>query len=310
MFDKHKRSPDGAQAQALVVEKTIYATEVESGRTSACRYQLRVKFEDDSTTEISRRAFGHTLASAAVGDVIPVRYDPADRSKIELDGHAMVEQQNADAREVDARAIARGERALGLSSTATSSVPAGDHQQPDTGNLRIGDADREQIAEVLSQHMTEGRLTTDELDDRLGALYRSQTREQARSVLAGLPPLTPSGKRQHEANPVLPDWVSAPEPARSRCPIPTPAGRPSGGVAPAIPTDGEMNTAYRRWQAKADKMKADKAAHKQAEASGDPEETLLALRKLTISSAEEKSARAKLKQLRTRRPDWTSGGRE
>jgi hypothetical protein len=309
MFEKHKRSPDGAQAQALVLEKKIYATEVESGRTSACRYQLRVKFGDDSTTEISRRAFGHTLASAAVGDVIPVRYDPADRSKIELDRHAMVEQENANAREVDARAIARGERALGLSSIATPSTPAGDQRQPDTGNLRIGDADRELIAEVLGQHMTDGRLTTDELDDRLGALYTAQTREQARSVLAGLPPLAHSGGRQHEAIPVLPDWVSAPEPAASRSPASMPAGRASAGVAGAVPTDGEMNTAYRRWQAKADRMKADKATHKQAEASGDPKATLPALRKLTISSAEEKSARAKFEQLRKRRPDWTAGER-
>ena len=110
MFEKHKLSRNGAQAQALVLDKKIYATEVESGLTSACRYQLRVKFEDGSTKEISRRAFGDTLASAAVGDVIPVRYDPADRSKIELDRQAIVERQEAQARERDAAAIARGER--------------------------------------------------------------------------------------------------------------------------------------------------------------------------------------------------------
>src|SRR5438270_8992355 len=146
MFDKHKVSRDGAQAQALVLEKKIYATEVESGMTSACRYQLRVKFEDGSTTEISRRAFGDTLASAAVGDVIPVRYDPTDRSKIELDRHAIVERQKAQARERDAAAIARGAKALGASSTGTPSEPAADQQRADTGNLRIGDADRELIA--------------------------------------------------------------------------------------------------------------------------------------------------------------------
>src|SRR5437763_362129 len=131
MFDKHKVSRDGAQAQALVLEKKIYATEVESGLTSACRYQLRVKFEDGSTTEISRRALGHALASAAVGDIIPVRYDPADRSKIEFDRHAFVERQKAEAREWEVEAIARGENALGLSSTATPSMPAADQRQPD-----------------------------------------------------------------------------------------------------------------------------------------------------------------------------------
>jgi hypothetical protein len=306
MFDKHKLSRDGAQAQALVLGKKIYATEVESGMTSACRYQLRVKFEDGSTAEISRRAFGDTLASAAVGDVIPVRYDPTDRSKVELDRRAVVERQEAQARERDAAAIARGEEALGVSSTGTPSKPAADQQRPDTGNLRIGDADRELIAEVLSQHMMDGRLTIDELDDRLGALYTSKTRQQARAVLDGLPPLAPTARQEGEAVPILPDWAGAPEPAVSRSPAPVSADRPSGDVGAQVPTDGELNTAYRRWQAKAEKLQADKAAHKQAEASGDSREAVLAF-KYTKSRAEEKSARAKLDQLRKRRPDWTAG---
>ena len=156
--------------------------------------------------------------------------------------------------------------------------------------------------------MIDGRLTTDELDERLGALYTSQTRAQAKSVLAGLPPLGPSGGQQHEAVPVLPDWVSAAEQSASRSPAPMPAGR-STGVTASVPTDGEMNTAYRRWQAKAEKTKADKAAHKQVEASGDPRETARASMRLTISRGEEKSARAKFDQLRKRRPDWTAGER-
>lgn len=66
-----------------------------------------------------------------------------------------------------------------------------------------------------------------------------------------------------------------------------------------------MNTAYRRWRAKAEKTKADRAAHQQAEASGDPREPALAF-KLKVSRGEEKTARAKLDQLRTRRPGWTA----
>jgi hypothetical protein len=76
MFNKRKARRDGGQAEALVLEKKIYAATTEGGRTNACRYQLRVKFEDGSTTEISRRVFGYTLASAGVGDIVPVRYDP------------------------------------------------------------------------------------------------------------------------------------------------------------------------------------------------------------------------------------------
>jgi Domain of unknown function (DUF1707) len=290
MFDRHRLRRDGAQAQALVLEKKIYATEVESGMASACRYRLRVKFEDGSTAEISRRAFDRTLASAVVGDVIPVRYDPADRTHVELDRRAVVERQDAQARERDAEAIERGAAALGLSSAARPSTPGADQGRVDSGDFRIADADRELIAEVLSQHMADGRLTTDELEGRLGALYAAQTRAQARAVLAGLPPL---------AGLALPDWVNAPAPA------PTPAGRPGAATAP-VPTDGEMSTAYRRWQAKADKLRADKAALEQARASGDPREKVQAF-KLKVSRGDEKSARAKFEQLRQRRPDWTAG---
>ena len=154
------------------------------------------------------------------------------------------------------------------------------------------------IAEVLSQHMADGRLTSDELEDRLGVLYTSQTRAQARSVLADLPPLAAAG----EAIAVLPDWLGARE-AEVRA---SPPSKPSGGAVAPVPSTGELNTAYRRWQAKAQKMKADEAAHRQAEVSGDPREPALAF-KLTVSRGAEKSARAKLAQLRKRRPDWTPG---
>jgi len=306
MFHKSKLSRDGAHAQALVLDRRVYSTVGDSGVPDACRYELRVKFEDGSTVETSCRAFGAKLASVAVGDVIPVRYDPADRSKIELDRDAILERQKAQADEWKAKAIERGEESLGLSSTAPPSVAAADPRAPDTSDLRVGDADRDLIAEVLSQHMAEGRLTADELEDRLGALYASQTRAQARSVLAGLPPLAPSGGQPHEAVPVLPDWVTAPQPVASRPSAPISASG-SGGTAAAAPTDGEMNTAYRRWQAKAEKMRGDKAAHKQAEAAGDARATAVALMRLKMSRGEEQGARAKLDQLRKRRPDWTAG---
>ena len=61
-------------------------------------------------------------------------------------------------------------------------------------------------------------------------------------------------------------------------------------------------------KAKTEKMKADEAAHGQAEASRDSREPALAV-KLKMSRGEEKSARAKYDQLRKRRPDWTAGER-
>jgi hypothetical protein len=233
-----------------------------------------------------------------------VRYDPADRSRIELDRRAFVEHRGARERERDSERIVQGEKALGLASTATRSTRASDQHEPEAGELRIGDADRDLIAEVLSQHMADGRLTTDELEARLGALYTSQTRAQARSVLAGLPSLTPSGGERREGVLVLPAWVGAREAEVRDSPASTPVARPGAGAGAPVPTDGEMITAYRRWHAKAEKLKADKAAHQQAQASGDPREAALAF-KLTISRGAEQNARGKLAQLRQRRPDWT-----
>ena len=153
--------------------------------------------------------------------------------------------------------------------------------------------------------MADGRLTSDELEDRLGALYTSQTRAQARSVLADLPPLAAAGGERRDAIAVLPDWLSAREAEVRDSPPSMPAARPNGVVVAPVPSNGELNTAYRRWQAKAQKMKADEAAHRQAEVSGDPREPALAF-KLTVSRGAEKNARAKLAQLRKRRPDWTA----
>jgi hypothetical protein len=79
----------------------------------------------------------------------------------------------------------------------------------DSGAWRIGDAERDQISDVLDEHAAEGRLTMDELEKRVGVLYAAQTREQAAAVVADLPPV--SG---------LPDWVSAQAPPAAASPPP------------------------------------------------------------------------------------------
>lgn len=49
------------------------------------------------------------------------------------------------------------------------------------------DAEREQVAERLRGAAGEGRLTTDELSERLGRAYASRTHGELEQVLAGLP---------------------------------------------------------------------------------------------------------------------------
>lgn len=120
-----------------------------------------------------------------------------------------------------------------------------------SGGLRIGDSDRDQISTVLGRHAAEGRLTMDELDQRLGVLYAAQTRAQAAAVLADLPPLATGGTsqrihREHDHNhdiPVLPDWLTVAGPPER----PAPAQRPAPGVPRSrTPTPAREDQAARK----------------------------------------------------------------
>jgi hypothetical protein len=55
--------------------------------------------------------------------------------------------------------------------------------------LRIGDAEREATAGVLREHYAQGRLTTDELNQRLDASFAATTQGQLDRVTADLPHL-------------------------------------------------------------------------------------------------------------------------
>jgi hypothetical protein len=62
-----------------------------------------------------------------------------------------------------------------------------DLPQPDRRQLRVSDADREQAAEVLRQAAGDGRITFDELDQRLEAAYAARTYGDLTEVTADLP---------------------------------------------------------------------------------------------------------------------------
>ena len=60
-------------------------------------------------------------------------------------------------------------------------------QPADRRHLRVSDADREQAAELLRQAAGDGRITFDELDQRLGAAYAARTYGDLSEVTADLP---------------------------------------------------------------------------------------------------------------------------
>lgn len=91
---------------------------------------------------------------------------------------------------------------------------------PEPHKLRASDADRERVAEVLREAAGDGRLTMDELDERLDAVYTAKT-------YAELEPIT------HD----LPDGVAgnAPVPAPSAAADPARfGGEPTSSMAVAI----------------------------------------------------------------------------
>jgi Domain of unknown function (DUF1707)/Cell wall-active antibiotics response 4TMS YvqF len=58
---------------------------------------------------------------------------------------------------------------------------------PDKGNLRASDADRERVADVIRQAAGEGRLTMEELDERLDAVYAAKTYAELEPITRDLP---------------------------------------------------------------------------------------------------------------------------
>lgn len=73
-------------------------------------------------------------------------------------------------------------------------------------SLRASDADREQVAERLRHATAEGRLTADELDQRLDALYASRTYGELDVLVADLPARS---TRRRSPAPVRRRWVGA-----------------------------------------------------------------------------------------------------
>ena len=58
---------------------------------------------------------------------------------------------------------------------------------PDPQHLRASDADRERVAETLREAAGDGRLTMDELDERLDAVYAAKTYAELVPITQDLP---------------------------------------------------------------------------------------------------------------------------
>jgi hypothetical protein len=80
--------------------------------------------------------------------------------------------------------------------------------------IRVSDADRDRVTVRLREHFAAGRLTQDELDERVSAALNAKTFGDLRPVMADLPEPVPAPPRaaQH------PQWAGPPWIARRRGP--------------------------------------------------------------------------------------------
>jgi hypothetical protein len=77
-------------------------------------------------------------------------------------------------------------------------------------DLRIGDAERDTVTEALHEHFAKGRLTREELDERLGSTLSAKTEGDLREIVKDLPgpnglpqpaaPVHPHRGRHHPAH--------------------------------------------------------------------------------------------------------------
>jgi hypothetical protein len=72
--------------------------------------------------------------------------------------------------------------------------------------IRISDADREQVTARLREHYAQGRLTSEELDERITAALSAKTFGDLRHVLADLPDPAMAGAQGG------PGWQGEPQP--------------------------------------------------------------------------------------------------
>jgi Domain of unknown function (DUF1707)/Cell wall-active antibiotics response 4TMS YvqF len=75
--------------------------------------------------------------------------------------------------------------------------------------MRVSDTDREQAAEVLRDAAGQGRITMDELDERLGAAYAAKTYAELEVVTRDLPRSHPAMPPVRPAGGFPPDRIGA-----------------------------------------------------------------------------------------------------
>jgi hypothetical protein len=152
MFGKDKLLSEGAPAKGVVIETHGPATSGQGGVVDSYRLVVRVKFDDGSTTEFAQKLNHRKDGLHIEGDIVPVRFDPADHSKIEIDLPALAARREAARSDAKQAAIARSERALDPQG-APPDDPSDDRRSLLQTSIRIAErkGDTAQIERLTAQ---------------------------------------------------------------------------------------------------------------------------------------------------------------
>jgi Short C-terminal domain len=141
MFGKNTKLNEGTRTTGVVLEKVGPRETEGGGHADNYRITARVTFSDGSTTDTKAKLHTSRHGFYMVGQAVPVRYDPADHSKAEVDLPELEAQKQAARDERQQVANARAEQARNGVPTAlvpppldrSHNVPAEvpDHEEAD-----------------------------------------------------------------------------------------------------------------------------------------------------------------------------------
>jgi hypothetical protein len=83
-------------------------------------------------------------------------------------------------------------------------APAERAAKPDPALLRISDNERQEFIDQLTRHCAEGRLTFEELDERIALAWSARTQAELRPLGEDLPALGPA----NGSEPTLQSWLA------------------------------------------------------------------------------------------------------
>jgi hypothetical protein len=112
MFGKRRILKHGEPAEAIVLESDMSGYSNSHG-INKWHLKLRVRFDDDTTVEASCSAYPTgPMGAFMVGEIVPVRYWPKDRSVVEVDREAMVAAKQAGRKEAEGGLVKLAEERL------------------------------------------------------------------------------------------------------------------------------------------------------------------------------------------------------